>query len=112
MSDFLEFLLEQLRDLEGGVTARAMFGAHGLYSGGTFFAIVWRGTLYLKTDARSRSQYVRRGMTPFQPNAKQTLKRYYQAPADVIDSRRHLLEWSERAVRARDSATSRRPQKA
>jgi DNA transformation protein len=96
---FVNFVLDQLRDIPE-VAARRMFGAHGLYAGETFFAIACDGVLYFKVDDKSRSAYERRGLKPFQPSKKQTLKNYFQVPADVIDSRDELAKWAQRAIRA------------
>ena len=81
---FVEFVLDQLSDV-GGVTCRGMFGGHGLYRKGKFFAIIHKGKLYFKTDEKSRNTYIEKGMKPFAPNKKQTLKNYYEVPADLID---------------------------
>ena len=61
---FKEFVLDQLGALPD-VRARAMFGAHGLYSGESFFAILDEGRLFFKTDAQSQADYTARGMGPF-----------------------------------------------
>ncbi|MEO6434413.1 MAG: TfoX/Sxy family protein [Tepidisphaeraceae bacterium] len=95
---YVQFVLDQLRGLEG-VEARSMFGGHGLYQGERFFGIVHDGQLYLKTDDRSRREYERRGMKPFTPNAKQTIKRYYEVPPDVIDQSETLAEWARAALK-------------
>ena len=97
---FVEFVLDQLRDVPGGVSARAMFGAHGLYAGETFFAIACDGVLYFKVDDASRGAYERRGMTAFRATERQTLRRYFQVPADVIDRRDELARWARRAIAA------------
>jgi TfoX/Sxy family transcriptional regulator of competence genes len=34
-----------------------MFGAHGLYSGDTFFGLVWHGTLYFRTSPATVADY-------------------------------------------------------
>jgi DNA transformation protein and related proteins len=49
---FKEFVLDQL-DALPELRARAMFGAHGLYSGDKFFGILDEGRLFFKTDAVS-----------------------------------------------------------
>ena len=69
---FKEFVLDQLRELPG-VTARSMFGGYGIYQGEVFFAIIHQSRLYFKTNDRTRPAYVKKGMKPFRPNAKQTL---------------------------------------
>jgi DNA transformation protein len=37
-------------------------------------------------------------MKPFRPNAKQTLKSYYQVPADVIEDADELSQWAMKAI--------------
>ncbi len=34
-------------------------------------------------------------MTPFRPSEKQTLRTYYEVPADVIEDRAALVRWAE-----------------
>ena len=36
-------------------------------------------------------------MKPFRPNARQTLKSYYEVPADVVEDRGLLRRWADRA---------------
>lgn len=95
--DFLTFICDQLRGL-GDVRPRAMFGGVGLYLGDRFFGIVARGRLYFKTDQRSRRRYEAAGMGPFRPNRRQTLKRYYEVPVDVIEDDTRLASWARDAV--------------
>jgi len=93
---FRDFVLEQLG---GGVACRAMFGGHGLYRDGAFFGILFKGRLYLRTSPITRKEFVRRGMKPFRPSARQTLRSYYEVPADVLEDRESLRRWAERAAR-------------
>ncbi len=58
---FKEFVLDQLGALPE-LRARAMFGAHGIYSGETFFGILDEGRLFFKTDAAIAADYTARGM--------------------------------------------------
>jgi DNA transformation protein len=96
---FVEFIFDQLEALPE-VECRAMFGGHGLYQEEVFFGIVFKGRLFFKTDAKSAPLYRRRGMKPFRPNARQTLKSYYELPADIIEDRDELTEWARRAIAA------------
>src|SRR5688500_8009829 len=100
---FVTFITEQLASVDD-LSVRPMFGAHGLYAGATFFGIVCRGRLYLKTDAQSVGEYERRGMGPFRPNERQTIKSYYEVPADVVEDREELATWARRAMRAKGKA--------
>ena len=91
------FVCEQLAGL-AGLNCRAMFGGHGLYVGGKFFAIVWRGALYFKTSPKTVGDYVAADMARFRPNAKQTLNNYYEVPAQIIERRGELVAWALRAA--------------
>ena len=106
MSDatFLEFVLDQLQQ-GGPITSRRMFGGYGLYLGTAFFAIIFKERLYFKTDEKTRPLYEERDMKPFRPSEKQTLKNYYEVPADVIEDRSELASWASKAASAgrRDS---------
>ena len=94
---FKDFVLDQLRDLDD-VEARRMFGGFGLYQDETFFGIVHKGCLYFKIDETTVAEYRKRKMKAFRPNAKQTLKSYYQVPVEVIEDRDHLAQWAETAI--------------
>lgn len=95
---FKEFVLDQLRD-PGRIACRSMFGGYGLYSRGCFFGIIHKGRLYFKTDSRTVAAYIDKGMKPFRPNAKQTLKTYYEVPEDVIEDPERLSHWARKAIR-------------
>ncbi|MBL7224431.1 MAG: TfoX/Sxy family protein [Candidatus Brocadiae bacterium] len=94
---FRDFVLDQLAGL-GDVTCRAMFGGHGLYCGGVFFAILWAGRLFLKTGDQTRRSYIDAGSGPFRPSDKQTLKTYYEVPVDVLEDADRLAEWANVAM--------------
>jgi DNA transformation protein and related proteins len=95
---FKDFVLDQLRGLDD-VEARRMFGGYGLYQDETFFGIVHKGRLYFKTDDSTVSEYRKRKMKPFRPNAKQTLKSYYQVPLEILEDAGQLCQWAVQAVR-------------
>lgn len=92
---FRDFVAEQLGD---DVDARAMFGGTGLYRGGVFFGIVFKGRLYFRTGPLTRRDYVERGMKPFRPNSRMTLKTYYEVPADVLEDRETVRAWAGKAA--------------
>jgi DNA transformation protein len=96
-TSFADFILDQLAGL-GGVTARSMFGGYGLYQGKRFFAILSRGRLFFRTGSATRASYQEHGMKQFQPNARQTLKNYFEVPADVIEDNEELAAWARAAV--------------
>ncbi len=102
--EFRDYVLDQLGGLEGLVCKR-MFGGYGLYAGDVFFAIINKDTLFFKTDTESRELYEARGMGPFRPNAKQTLKTYYEVPSEILEESDELLRWARRAIISQDRKT-------
>ena len=107
---FKEFVLDQLSALPD-VRARAMFGAHGLYSGESFFGILDEGRLFFKTDAQSQADYTMRGMGPFTYEMKGRVMTmsYHEVPPDVLENREELVAWAHRAIQI--AAGSRKSQK-
>lgn len=94
---FKDFVLDQLTDLPS-LTARAMFGGYGLYSQSTFFGIIHKGRLYFKVTEATVPRYKEHGMKPFRPNAKQTLKSFYEVPIDVLEDAESLTQWATQAI--------------
>lgn len=94
---FKDFVLDQLADLRG-VTCRAMFGGYGLYQRTRFFGIIHKGRLYFKVTPATVERYKAHGMKPFRPNAKQTLKSFYEVPADVLEDPERMTTWAEQAT--------------
>jgi len=94
---FKDFVLDQLVGMDD-VEARQMFGGFGLYQDETFFGIVHKGKLFFKIDESTVGEYRNRKMKPFRPDAKQTLKSYYQVPVDVIEDADELREWAVKAI--------------
>lgn len=94
---FRDFILDQLADMPG-ITARAMFGGYGLYRQTTFFGIIHKGRLYFKVTVLTLPRYTEQGMKPFRPNAKQTLKSFYEVPIDIIEDAAALTQWAAGAV--------------
>ena len=101
MSDgsFKEFVLDQLSALPD-VCAKAMFGAHGLYSGENFFGILDEGRLFFKTDAQSQADYTARGMGPFsyESTGKVMSMSYHEVPPDVLENVPELTDWARKAI--------------
>ncbi len=94
---FKDFVLDQVADLRG-LTCRAMFGGYGLSYKGTFFGIIHKGRLYFKVTPETVDQYKTRGMSPFRPNPRQTLKSFYEVPVDVIEDAEQLNEWAKESL--------------
>lgn len=93
---FRDYVAEQLGD---EAQLRSMFGGYGLYRGDAIFGIVFKKRLYFRTSPLTRKAYVDCGMKPFKPSARQTLKSYYEVPADVLENREELRAWARQAAR-------------
>ena len=97
---FKEFVLDQLSALPD-VQARAMFGAHGLYQGEHFFAILDEGRLFFKTDATSEKDYTARGLGPFtyESKGKTLTMGYHEVPPEILEQTPELAAWARTAIR-------------
>lgn len=98
---FADFVLEVLRPWRA-VTARRMFGGHGIYHAGVMFALIADGTLYLKVDEESRTEFEAAGLAPFVYEAKgrRVSLSYYRAPDAMLDEPDVAREWAERGWQA------------
>jgi DNA transformation protein len=96
---FKEFVLDQLSTLPD-VRTRAMFGAHGLYGGETFFGILDEGRLFFKTDTRSQKDYAARGMGSFtyKVKGKTVTLGFHEVPPDVLENAPELVSWARKAI--------------
>lgn len=63
VSEFIDFIRELLGKW-GAVSARRMFGGHGLYFDGVMFAIVMNNRLFLKVDTHNRADFENLGLKP------------------------------------------------
>lgn len=108
---FKEFVLDQLAALPE-VKARAMFGAHGLYQGEQFFAILDEGRLFFKTNETSQADYLARGMKPFtyQARGKRLTMNYHEVPPEILENAPALVAWSRQAIRVAAVQPKRRVQ--
>ena len=95
-AEFRDYVLDQLRAV-APVTAKAMFGGVGIYSGGTFFALISEDVLYFKTDPSTLPAYQERGSRPFDPFGKGPMS-YHELPEDILEDADELREWMRAAL--------------
>lgn len=99
-AEFADLVCEMLAPL-GPVTARRMFGGHGLYLDGRMFGLIADEVLYFKTDDGNRSAYESAGMGPFKPFAdKPMIMPYHEVPAEMLDRSEALCAWARPAIEA------------
>jgi DNA transformation protein and related proteins len=99
---FVDHIIE-LASPAGRVTARAMFGGHGLYLEGTIVAIVVDDVLYFKTDVLTRAAFVELDLEAFTYASKDGAVHttsYFRAPDDALESEAAMREWLRRALAA------------
>jgi len=109
---FKEFVLDQLSALPD-LRAKAMFGAHGIYSDEKFFGILDEGRLFFKTDATTETDYLERGMEPFtyEMKGKVMTMAYHEVPPDVLEQPHELVLWARKAI-AIAASKAKKPAKA
>ena len=98
MSDFIPFMQELLGDW-APVSARRMFGGHGLYHEGLMFAIVMEQRLYLKADEVNRPEFETLGLAPFTyaMKGKDVALSYWAAPDEIFDEPSEAVRWARSA---------------
>ena len=109
--EYIEYLLDLLMPL-GPVTARRMFGGHGLYLDGIMFGLVaGEDGLYLKVDAETEADFEAAGAEPFLYSrpGKTVKMSYRQAPDGSLEDRDELLGWAHLAVAASRRAQAKKP---
>ncbi len=98
MSEFIGFV-QELLEKWGQVTARRMFGGHGLYHEGLMFAIVMDNRLYLKADDKNRPDFEAQGLSPFTypMKGREVALSYWAAPDAVFDNPQEAVRWARSA---------------
>jgi DNA transformation protein len=98
MSDFIPFVQELLEDW-ASVSARRMFGGHGLYHEGLMFAIVMDQRLYLKADEDNRPEFEALGLAPFTyaMKGRDVALLYWAAPDTLFDDPQEAVLWARSA---------------
>lgn len=99
---FVETCIDVLSSV-GEVTARRMFGGHGLYHGGTMMALISDDVLYLKVDEESRELFEQAGSRPFvfdRRDGRRIQMSYWEMPADGFESPEVARLWADRALAA------------
>jgi DNA transformation protein len=98
MSDFIPFVQELLEGW-APVSARRMFGGHGLYHEGLMFAIVMDQQLYLKADEINRPEFEALGLAPFTyaMKGKVVALSYWAAPDSIFDAPEKAVLWAQSA---------------
>ena len=110
---FVAHVLDLVAPL-GGVTARAMFGGHGLYAQGVMFGLLDDDELFFKTDEATRARFVAAGCRQWMyVNKKVRMENtgYFRPPDDAHEDAEVMLPWArlalDAALRARTAKEAR-----
>ena len=108
---FVKYVAEDLLTGLGPVKTRSMFGGHGLYFDGLFFALEANGKIYFKVDSSSLKDYEEAGSEPFRYSAKdktQVTMSYWTVPDEVLENHEQAVEWATKAVQVARKAKSKK----
>ncbi len=103
---FIEHLLELMAPLAariGPLTARRMFGGHGLFYDGLMFGLAAGGRCYLKADEETAGRFEAEGSEPFRyPGGKgeKVMRHYLSLPPACLESAAEMTVWAHLAVEA------------
>jgi DNA transformation protein len=111
--DFIAHALDLLAPL-GPVTARPMFGGHGVYLRGLMFGIVDDDELFLKADDQARPTFEAAGCRQFTyPSAKGPMAMgYFRPPDDAHEDAEAMAPWARLAVDAAERKATAKAMKA
>ena len=97
---FRDYVLDQLSEL-GRFETRNMFGGVALLRGGSAFAKIKRGTVWLKADEGNRQDFLDLGMQQY-TYGKDGSRRlnFYEIPAEVLEDSDEFVKWAKKSIRA------------
>ncbi|NNC89051.1 MAG: TfoX/Sxy family protein [Akkermansiaceae bacterium] len=99
-ADLVAHLIENLEALRG-VTAKRMFGGHGIFKDGLMFALVADGIVFLKVDDQNAPEFEALDLEPFTFTRKKTGKTstmsYRRCPDTALERPDELLRWARSA---------------
>ncbi len=115
---FVAHVLDLVAPL-GDVSARAMFGGHGVYAEGVMFGLLDDDELFLKTDEATRAAFVEAGCRQWvYANEKVRMENtgYFRPPDAAHEDPEAMLPWArlalDAALRARAAKEARGRRKA
>ena len=107
--EFSEFIAELFAEF-GGIRVRRMFGGAGIFHDDVMIGLVADGTIYLRTDNKTASDFAAEGSTPFtyQGKSKPIEMPYWTLPLRLMDDPNELADWAQRAYQVALKAKSRK----
>ena len=110
--EFVNYVVDLMQSL-GPVTAKSMFGGHGVFLEGLMFGLIADSTLYLKTDKENENEFTARGLEAFTYNkkGKEYKMSYYQAPEEALEDGDIMHHWANNAYATALKAASKKHNK-
>ena len=96
MSTFADDLLDLLSPL-GNVSAKRMFGGHGIYKDGLMFGFIARGRFYLRTDDETKHHFIEKGCELFyfgESRGTPIPSKYYEPPESAFLNAQKMKPWA------------------
>lgn len=98
--EYAEFIADILAPM-GPVTMERMFSGQGFRLDGIHFAMLLRGTLFLRVDEALATEMDLAGAKPFRYSTSVrtvTVDSYRGVPEEMLDEPDQVVEWAKRAV--------------
>ncbi len=107
--EFSDFIAELFSEF-GGVRVRGMFGGAGIFHDDVMIGLVADGTLYLRTDEKTASDFAAEGSAPFtyQGKSKTIVMPYWTVPLRLMDDPEDFADWAQRAFQVALTAKSKK----
>ncbi|KRO54141.1 MAG: hypothetical protein ABS04_06510 [Pelagibacteraceae bacterium BACL5 MAG-121015-bin10] len=98
-SEFLQYALDLFSSL-GRLSTKTLFGGNAILKNNITFAMVFDGSIYLKTNKNSVKKYLDLKSKPlsYKKNNKTINLRYYEIPVEILDDEDQLIEWAIEAT--------------
>nr|PPC88733.1 MAG: competence protein TfoX [Methylocystis sp.] len=94
--------IEELFAPFAAVSVKRMFGGHGVYADGLFFAIEAGGEIYLKADHHNAARFQEAGSRPFvyQGKDRPITISYWSLPDQALEDADEVVRWAKLALEA------------
>ena len=105
--EFVSYVVELMQSI-GPVSAKRMFGGHGIFLDGLMFGLVADSTLYLKADKETENEFIAKGLEAFtyHKKGKEFKMSYHQAPEEALEDAEEMNAWANKAYGAALEAAS------
>jgi len=100
----------ELMQTIGPVSAKPMFGGHGVFLEGLMLALIADSVLYFKADKESEGEFKELGLGPFtyHKKGKEYAMSYFQAPEETLEDLEEMKIWANKAYAAALRAAARK----